>query len=86
MRETTPDAPVAFGYKMCWAALRSEDGLAIASALGFASPEPASWAHGVEAAYAGSVFITPPMEGGRWSRAMSLRRESGTRTADGATT
>ncbi|MBM3495713.1 MAG: hypothetical protein FJX72_15520 [Armatimonadetes bacterium] len=63
MSEPSPDVPVPFGFKMSWLAVRSSDGLAIASALGFAQLERASWAQGIEAAYAGGVFITPPING-----------------------
>lgn len=61
--EPLPDSPVPFGYKTCWLAVRCEDTLAVAAALGLADHAPASWAHGVEVAYNGGLFITPPIDG-----------------------
>ena len=63
MTEPQPDSPVPFGYKTSWLAVRSIDAAAIAAALGFADPDRTPWAQGIKAAYEGSVFVTPPIDG-----------------------
>ena len=81
MTEPQPDSPVPFGYKISWFAVRSPDSLAVASALGFAHPDRTSWARGIESAYAGSVFITPPIEG--WTLVVGDAVAPGVEQADG---
>jgi len=61
---TKPDAPISFGFKCAWYALRTNDLDAVVSALGIAAPVISSWANGIEAAYTGKVFVTPPL--GEW--------------------
>ena len=81
MTEPQPDSPVSFGYKISWCAVRSPDCGAIASALGFAEPSRVSWGRGIEAAYAGSVFITPAIDG--WTLVVGDAVAPGVERADG---
>jgi hypothetical protein len=67
----TLDAPVSFGYKVSWLAIKSEHSQAVVHALGLQEPRPANWASGIETAYSrgepGStqslVFVSPPIDG-----------------------
>jgi hypothetical protein len=66
--ETDPDLPVPFGAKMAWLALGTTNTEAVATALGLQEARTTTWADGVEAAYQGSVFVTPPL--GDWTLAV----------------
>jgi hypothetical protein len=59
-----PDTPVSFGYKCAWYAIHTNDADAVISALGLAGAVETTWRQGVEAAYSGKVFVTPPL--GHW--------------------
>jgi hypothetical protein len=73
-----PDRPLGFGYKLCWFAVRTQDGAAVAKRLGLVDQRPANWKAGVAAAYdairigtaAAEVFVTPPVDG--WTLAASV--------------
>lgn len=58
-----PDAPQGFGYKTAWFAVRTDDPHAVAQALRLRDVRPTTWSDGVESAYTGHVFITPPIGG-----------------------
>lgn len=58
-----PDAPVPFGARTSWFAVRSEDGPAVAASFGITELERSPWAAGLEASYAGGTFVTPPLGG-----------------------
>ena len=62
---------MSFGYKTAWFAVRTEDGEAVARALGLGALAPATAADAIHAGYhaAGKVFITPAIDG--WTLAMS---------------
>jgi hypothetical protein len=62
--DSTPDAPVNFGYKVCWLAIRTQDAAAVIAAAGLMDTHLANWQTGISAAYEGDfVFVTPPLEG-----------------------
>lgn len=61
-------APVSFGYKSRWLAVRSEDPGAVAKALPLEDVRPATWRDGIERNKDDLVFITPPVEG--WTLAL----------------
>jgi hypothetical protein len=63
-RSPEPDTPVSFGYKCAWYALYTNDMDAVVSALGLRGAIASTWGQGVEGAYAGKVFVTPPL--GDW--------------------
>jgi hypothetical protein len=74
---TAPHRPVSFGYKICWLAVRTENGAAVGDALGLFDRRPTNWETGIAAAYAYDlesegagvpVFITPPVDG--WTLAV----------------
>jgi hypothetical protein len=56
-----PDLPVPFGPKIAWLALDATDAEAVAAALGLRGGQAATWADGIDGAYQGSVFVTPPL-------------------------
>lgn len=66
--------PVAFGYKVAWLAIRTEDTQAVAVALGVTGARAVSWAAGIDAAYGARrgpralVFLTPAVDG--WTLAV----------------
>jgi hypothetical protein len=65
-----PDAPLSFGYKTNWFAVRSQDPAAVARALGLSELVVVNWANGLAAATVRpgatqaepSVFISPPVD------------------------
>ncbi len=76
-----PDSPAPFGYKICWLAVLSTDGAAIAEAVGLVEPQRSTWAQGVQAAYDGAVFVAPPVGG--WTLVVGDAVVPGVEHADG---
>jgi hypothetical protein len=66
-----PDAPKAFGPRCVWFAFRGVAPAAVVRALGLRDVAPSTWLVGVKGAYAGRVFVTPPIDG--WVLAASTR-------------
>jgi hypothetical protein len=60
--DATPDKPVAFGYKMIWLAVKTNDTEAVVNALSLTDVQAANWQTGVEAAYHGRLFVSPPLD------------------------
>ncbi|WP_158851856.1 hypothetical protein [Saccharothrix deserti] len=58
------DRAVPFGYKCLWLAVAAPDAATVADALGLIRRKRATWSHGVDLAYGGSVFVAPPI--GPW--------------------
>jgi hypothetical protein len=58
-----PDAPQSFAYKCQWLAVKTEDTEAVVKALKLVDIQVANWATGIEGAYAGYYFVSPPVEG-----------------------
>jgi hypothetical protein len=70
------DLPVSFGYKMAWAAVPSDDGRAVAGALGLREIKRSSWESGIARAHElKGIFVTPPVEG--WTLAAGSLPEAG---------
>lgn len=63
MGRTTPDTPVAFGYKCVWFAVRTDQKQRLAEFFKLKRVVDCNWAIGIEMAYKGSVFISPPVSG-----------------------
>ncbi|QNF33197.1 hypothetical protein HUW51_10835 [Adhaeribacter swui] len=61
--QTVPDLPVGFGYKCMWFAVKTDDKAKIARILGIKNVKECNWKVGIEKAYAGSIFITPAIDG-----------------------
>jgi hypothetical protein len=61
--ETEPDGPNPFGFKTTWVAVRAKNPFLVAKALRLESRHPANWSSGLQAAYRGWVFVTPPIDG-----------------------
>jgi hypothetical protein len=57
------DSPVPFGYKCAWLAIRTENSQAVVHALGLQNVRKSGWQSGIDAAYSGDVFVTPPIKG-----------------------
>ena len=79
------DRPQGFGSRTLWLAFRGATPQAVAKALDLREVAPLSWVAGVAGAYAGRVFVTPPVDG--WVLATSTRLPDvgGGQHADGAT-
>lgn len=58
-----PDVPVAFGYKTNWLAVQTSQSEAVLDVLGLVAVRRANWETGLDAAYKGCVFVSPPFEG-----------------------
>lgn len=61
--DTVEDAPVSFGYKCVWFAIKSTDRDEVAKILGLKNPVESNWQKGIKEAFGGAVFITPPIDG-----------------------
>ena len=61
--DETPDAPVPFGYKMTWIAIRLSDPTAILDVLPIDELQRANWSTGISAAYSHHTFVSPPIDG-----------------------
>jgi hypothetical protein len=72
--DSTPDAPQAFGRKVHWFTVRSDDTDAVAQVLQLSDVHKANWASGMQVAYfrpadpqhnpyEHHVFVTPPLQG-----------------------
>jgi hypothetical protein len=66
--ETAPDVPCPFGPGMAWLAIKSNDPLAVAGALGLDEVMASNWSSGIGTVYdiehgANRVFISPPVNG-----------------------
>ena len=59
----TPDTPIAFGYKMCWLAIRTSDTKDVIDALPIDDLQRANWQTGFVAAYEGHTFVSPRVDG-----------------------
>ncbi len=57
------DTPVNFGYKCTWLAIRGATAQSVAETLGLERVGPSNWKNGVDAAYEGRVFVSPPLRG-----------------------
>lgn len=66
-----PDSPVPFGYKCAWLAISTEDSEAVVQALALRHVHKSGWQKGIESAYGGEVFVTPPLQG--WVLVVSSR-------------
>ncbi|MWC29766.1 hypothetical protein [Paenibacillus sp. MMS18-CY102] len=61
--DATPDYPVPFGYKCQWLAVTTGDTQAVVEAIQLQELEIANWSTGVDAAYEGHYFVSPPIQG-----------------------
>src|ERR1700722_13581371 len=64
------DNAVPFGFKCAWLALKTDDPQGVVQALGLQNVRKSGWREGVDAAYSGEVFVTPPIKG--WVLAVSI--------------
>lgn len=64
-RHLPPGTPsrAPFGYKCGWLAVRDSTLDRVASAIGLADARSTGWDEGVDAAYRGEVFVSPPTAG-----------------------
>jgi hypothetical protein len=62
--DATPDAPVSFGYKVCWLTIRTQDTAAVIRAMRLRDARAANWKTGISAAYEENlVFVSPVLHG-----------------------
>jgi hypothetical protein len=66
-----PELPRPFGPRCVWLAFHGATTAAVARALELREAAPSGWEAGVKGAYAGRVFVTPPIDG--WVLAASVR-------------
>jgi hypothetical protein len=64
-----PDTPVSFGYKCNWLAVHTQDTQKLANMIHLREVHACNWKNGVEYAYQGRVFVSPPVDG--WSFVVS---------------
>ncbi len=64
-----PDTPSSFGYKCNWLAVYTQDTQKLADRILLQEVHPCNWKNGVEYAYQGRVFVSPPVDG--WSFVVS---------------
>lgn len=63
MVDSTPDAPIPFGYKLVWWAVRSNSLVDVAEFINLSNPQRCNWESGVSLAYENGLFLTPPIDG-----------------------
>lgn len=62
-------SPVAFGYKMAWLAIRTDDPMSVVEALGLEDMDASPWPEAIEGVYARDAmadrpaFVTPTLDG-----------------------
>jgi hypothetical protein len=56
-----PDTPVSFGRKCSWLAIESHNPQAVVAALGLMDVQLSVWKAGINAAYEGLCFVSPPV-------------------------
>lgn len=61
--KTVPDSAVGFGYKCMWFAVKTDNKIRFAEILKLKNVSECNWQVGIDKAYNGSVFITPPIDG-----------------------
>ncbi len=62
-RQTIPDSATSFGYKCMWFAIKSTDQQKVIELLKIKKITKCNWKFGIDKAYNGSIFITPPING-----------------------
>ncbi len=63
VNKTVPDAPIGFGYKCMWLAVKTGDKTRLAAMLQLRNVSDCNWQVGIARAYEGAVFVTPPLDG-----------------------
>lgn len=58
-----PDYPQPFGYKCQWIAVKTENTEGVAKHLNLVKIQAANWLTGIEGAYEGKFFVSPPVNG-----------------------
>ena len=66
--DRAPDKPKAFGYRMAWLAIKTEETTEVIAALDLTETQAANWNCGIGTIYAADlsdtyVFVTPPVKG-----------------------
>ena len=61
--DATPDDPTPFGYKCMWFAVKTTNGEDVVKEISLKSAQRCNWRTGVAAAYEGSIFVTPSVNG-----------------------
>lgn len=73
--QTNPEAPIGFGYKTMWIAVKTNKQERIAETIGLHKFRPANWRDGINKAYKNAVLITPEIKG--WTLAVGEKLPSG---------
>lgn len=88
--DTRPDPPAAFGFRMAWLAIRSNDMAEVAAVLGLDAVESANWRTGIGTVYdeqlgQGRIYLTPPVNGWTFVVGQALPQPLGRGFADKCT-
>ncbi len=64
--DLAPDAPCAFGYKMSWIAIKTDDAAKVLEVLDLYEVEPSNWQSGIGTVYhqelgENRIFVSPPV-------------------------
>jgi hypothetical protein len=79
------ERPRSFGPRTVWLAFRGATPQAVAKALDLREVAPLPWTAGLVGAYAGRVFVTPPVDGWVLATSTQLPDTGGGQHVDGAT-
>jgi len=88
--DQAPDRPRAFGYKMAWLAIRTENTQSVVDLLGLEGAVPCNWNSGIGSVYDDRlgddhVFVSPPVSGWTFVVGISLPHPTGRGFADKCT-
>lgn len=80
--DETPDGPAAFGLRMAWLAIKTNDAARVAEVLNLDAIERANWRTGIGTVYddrlaQGRVYLTPPLNGWTFVVGLSLPQPLG---------
>jgi hypothetical protein len=73
--QTNQDAPVGFGYKVMWIAVKTDNKELVAQIIGLKKTKPSNWKSGIDMAYENAIFITPPIDG--WTLVVGMKLPTG---------
>lgn len=89
--DKNPDPPAAFGFRMAWLAIRTNDTAHVAQVLRLEPIEKSNWRTGIGTVYderlgEGRLYLTPPVNGWTFVVGLSLPQPLGRHFVDKCTT
>jgi hypothetical protein len=73
--KSNPDAPVGFGYKIMWIAVKTDNQKLVAQTIGLKTTKPSNWKNGIDKAYGDAIFIAPAID--NWTLIVGMGLPSG---------